>query len=309
MLGAGPLSLKKSHVSSVTWIVPNFLGSLEGPFLMSISSSNATTIVKDQVASMLVQPLEKASVVLSSGPTVFNSSEPLRVPTISNTAPLAWVGENEEIPEANATFGEIELMPTNRKSIKTIIRVSNELIRMATIGVSAVLQARLVEDIKTKLDTALLTGDGADDSVTGLLNVDGLDQLDADPAKHDTILDALAHMSANEVTPNRLFMSGEDFFAIRKVKDTQGRYLLQPDITRAGAFMLQGVPVAATNKLEKGTAILANMPDVAVVRDIDPTVTVDTSRYLEYDQTAIRVATRYDLGVLRKEAVTIIKAA
>lgn len=275
---------------------------------MPISSATANTIVKDQVANMLVGPLEAASVVLSAGPTVFNSSEPLRVPTMTNVTPLEWVGENEQIPEANATFGEIELMPTNRKSIKTIVRVSNELIRMATVGVSAVLQNRIVSDIKTKLDTALLKGDGADNSVTGLLNIPGLETVSADPAAHDTILDGLAHMAGNEVTPNRLFMSGEDFFAIRKVKDTAGRYLLQPDITRAGSFMLQGIPVVATNKLEKGTAILADMKDVAVVRDIDPTVTVDTSRYLEFDQTAIRVATRYDLGVLRKEAVTIIKA-
>ena len=274
---------------------------------MPMSSANSKAIVKEQVANMLVKPLEAQSVILSSNPTVFNSSEPLRIPTMSGVTPIEWVGENEEIPESNTDFGELELMPTNRKSIKTLTRVSNELIRMATLGVSQVLQSKIVDDVKVKLDTALLKGDGADNSVTGLLNLPGLETAALDPANVDTILDALSVMAANEVTPNRLFMSGADFFAIRKAKDNAGRYILQPDITRAGQFMLQGIPVVPTNKLEAGTAILANMQDVAVVRDIDPTVTVDTSRYLEFDQTAIRVATRYDMGILRNESALVIQ--
>lgn len=276
---------------------------------MPVSSTTAATLVKDQISSALIEPLEKASVILSAGVTVFDSSEPLRVPTLSGQVNAAWVGENEEIPEADGpTFGEIELMPKNRKSVKTLVRVSNELIRMATIGVSTVLQRRIVTDVKEKLDTALLSGDGADNAVTGLLNQPGIETASLDPTKVDSVLDALATMAAHEVTPNTLFMAGSDFFAIRKAKDAQGRYLLQPDITRAGAFQLQGVPVIATNKLTAGTAIFANTADIAVVRDTSPTITVDTSRYLEFDQTAIRATCRYDLGVLRKESVLILKA-
>ena len=73
---------------------------------------------------------------------MFNSSEPLRIPTIAEGVNPEWVGENELIPEDEVTTGEISLMPTNRKSIKVITRVSNELIRMATVSVSSVLEQR-----------------------------------------------------------------------------------------------------------------------------------------------------------------------
>lgn len=274
------------------------------------STTTAKELIVPKIADMLIEPLAQASVILQSGVTVFNSSEPLRVPTLTGNVNPAWVGENEEIPESDELdFGEIELMPTNLKSIKTLTRVSNELIRMAKIGVSGVLQRRIVTDVRDKLDTALLTGDGAGNTVTGLINQTGVTQGTWDAADPDSILDALATMAGNEASPTGLTMNGTDFTAVRKLKDTTGRYMLQPDLSSAGRYQLHGIPVRVTNKLPQGTAVLADWADVAIVRDIDPTITLDASRYLEFDQMAIRATTRYDLGVLRSESVMVLTEA
>jgi hypothetical protein len=37
---------------------------------------------------------------------------------------------------------------------------------------------------------------------------------------------------------------------------------------------------------------------IAVARDLAPSVTILTERYAEYDEIGIRVVTRYDLGLL-----------
>jgi hypothetical protein len=37
---------------------------------------------------------------------------------------------------------------------------------------------------------------------------------------------------------------------------------------------------------------------IAVARDLAPSVTILTERYAEYDEIGIRVLTRYDLGLL-----------
>lgn len=275
---------------------------------MAVDSTSANTLIVEKVSSMLVEPLTAASVVLASNPTVFQSSEPLRVPTLTGDTNPDWVGENELIPEAdNLTFGEIELMPTSRKSIKTITRVSNELVRMAKVGVSDVLQRRLVSDVRDKLDTALLMGDGADNSVTGIINQPGVTKAAWDVADPDSILDGLATLAASEVSPTRILMNGADFFALRKLKDADGRGLLQPDLTAEATYRVHGVPVTVTNKLPVGTLLAANWADIAVVRDQDTTVRLDSSRYLEYDQTAIRVTARYDLGILRPAGVLVME--
>src|SRR5699024_7477699 len=124
-------------------------------------------LFQEQVASLLVQPLEAQSVVLSSGPRIFDTASPLRIPKLTSGASVGFVGESEQIPEGDVDFDEVKLMPSDRKSLKVLIRFSNEL------------------------------------------------------------LDAMAVAHANEVEPSRWFISGSDFFALRKLKATgTGEYLI-----------------------------------------------------------------------------------
>lgn len=276
---------------------------------MSLDTTTGAPLIREQVANILVEPLEAASVILAAGPKIFNSSEPLRLPTLTGSTDPSWVAENGLIPDSEVTFGEINLMPSDRKSIKALTKFSNEMARQSAIGLDAVLKARIVKDVATKLDTALLTGDGSANTVTGLINQTGVQTGVLDATDADSFLDALALAAAAEVTPNRWFMSGADFFTVRKLKDADGKYLLESDITAGTTYRLFGIPVTVTNKLDAGKAVLADMAQVAVVRDIDPSVTVLSERYAEYDQQAIRVVTRYDLGLMHPEAVIVLTAA
>jgi HK97 family phage major capsid protein len=258
----------------------------------------------------LVQPLEAASVVLSSGVRIFDSSEPLRIPKLTAGISAGFVGENELIPEGDVTFGEIDLMPSTRKSIKALTRFSNESLRQSSVGLDAVLKTRLVTDVSNALDTALLSGDGTSDSITGIINQADVSVGVLDAADPDSLLDAIGVAVANEVQPNRWFLNGADFIALRKVKASgTGEYLVQPDVTGAARYALFGIPVTVTNKLPVGTAVLAKTDEIAVVRDLAPSVTVLPERYAEYDQQAIRVVTRYDLGLLHPEGVVVLTAA
>lgn len=276
---------------------------------MSLDTTTGAPLIREQVANILVEPLESASVVLAAGPKIFNSSEPLRLPTLTGSTDPSWVAENGLIPDSEVTFGEINLMPSDRKSIKALTKFSNEMARQSAVGLDAVLKARIVKDVATKLDTALLTGDGTLKTVTGLINQAGVQTGVLNAADADSFLDALALAAAAEVTPNRWFMSGADFFTVRKLKDADGKYLLESDITAGTTYRLFGIPVTVTNKLAAGKAVLADMAQVAIVRDIDPSVTVLSERYAEYDQQAIRVVTRYDLGLMHPEAVIVLTAA
>lgn len=266
-------------------------------------------LLQEQVAKILIQPLEAASVVLAAGPRIFDTASPLRIPKLVSSTEPSWIGEGELIPEHDVDFDEVTLMPTNRKSVKTLIRFTNELLRQSVIGLDSVLKERLVSDVARKIDDAFLTGDGADGSVTGIVNQSGVQSAVLDASEPDSLLDALALAHAAEVAPNRWFLSGADFFSVRKIKDTSGKYVLESDLTTDATHRLFGVPVTVTNKLPAGTAVLANMAEVAVARDTNPTVKILDQRYAEYDEQAIRVTARYDLGLLRPEGVVVLKSA
>ena len=266
-------------------------------------------LLADQVSSLLVQPLEAASVVLSSGPRIFDTSGVLRIPKLVSGSTPTFVGEGGLIPDtADVDFDELVLMPTERKSIKTILKYTNELVRQSVIGIDAVLKARLVKDVSDALDNALLKGTGTSDTITGFINQPDVQESPWDPTDPDSLLDAIGLAVAAEATPNRWFLNGQDFVALRKVKETTGskKYVLESDLTKDATYRLLGIPVTVTNKLSPGTAVLADMSQVAIARDIAPSVTVLTERYAEYDQVGLRVVTRYDLGLLHPEGVIVL---
>lgn len=266
-------------------------------------------LLQEQVSSLLIQPLEEQSIMLNSGVKIYDSASPLRIPKLVSSSDPSWVGEGEAIPEADVDFDEVKLMPTDRKSIKTLIRFTNELARQSVVGLDATLKARLVNDVARKLDTALLGGDGAAKSVTGMINQTGVQEGVLDASDPDSLLDALAMAHAAEVQPNRWFISGADFFTLRKLKDADGHYLIVSDLTAGATYSLFGIPVTVTNKLEAGKAVLANMGEVAVVRDTNADVKILDQTFATTDEQAIRVVTRYDLGLLHPEGVIVLTAA
>jgi HK97 family phage major capsid protein len=266
-------------------------------------------LLQTQVAQLLVQPLEAASVVLASGVRIFDTAGPLRIPKLTAGASVGFVAEGGLIPEADVDFGEVTLMPSNRTSLKVLIRFTNELLRQSVIGLDSVLRQRLVTDVSNALDDALLKGAGTSNSITGIINQAGVQTGDLDVADADSLLDAIALASAAEVTPTRWFISGADFISLRRLKDGQQRYLLESDVTADVTYRLFGIPVTVTNKLAVGTAVLADTSQIAVARDLAPSVMLLAERYAEYDEQAIRVVTRYDLGLLHPEGIIVLRAA
>lgn len=266
-------------------------------------------LLQEQVSNILIQPLEAESIILNSGARIFDTSSPLRIPKLVSSSDPAWTAEGAQITEHDVDFDEVTLMPTDRKSVKTIIRFTNELLRQSVIGLDSVLKTRLVGDVTRKIDTAFLTGNGAAQSVTGIINQAGVQTGVLDASDPDSLLDALALASAAEVTPNRWFISGADFFTLRKLKDGNNKYLIESDMTADAKYTLFGVPVTVTNKLDAGKAVLADMAQVAIARDTNPTVTMLSERYAEFDEQAIRVTARFDLGLLNPDAVVVLTAA
>ena len=265
------------------------------------TATGGTALTSTQVANLLTRPLEAASYFLASGPRIFDSAGPLRLPSapVENTT-LAFTGDAELIPEETPTFGEVTLLPSTMKSVKVITRYSNELARQSVVALEAALRDRLVRDVANKIDRAAFgnAGDGttepmglfkwantaADVAVGGKLTVDKL-------------LAAQGTLLAENVDPNslRVFIRPEDYTNLRSEKATaDGRYQLQPDATKGGVGTVLGMGVTVTSHIPVGFGAVCDMSQVAVARDLAPSVMVLTERYADYDEQAIRVVARYD---------------
>lgn len=279
---------------------------------MAVSTTTAPELTQEQVQKILVQPLEAQSIFLASGPRIFDTNgSAVRIPKLGAATAPAWHGQNELIGEVDPTFDEVLLLPDTMKSVKVITRFSNELARQSIVALDTALQDRLVTDVAATIDTAFFgsTGDGIT-TPQGMLAWAGTQSVDATTTALDLdmLLDAWGlALSANvDVTKLQWFMRPENFIALRKVKDLQDRYLLQSDPTEDGVFRLWGSKVNITKRIDAGNVALADMSQVAVARDMAPSVKLLTERYADYDQQALRVIARYDVKPLNAEAVVKI---
>lgn len=284
---------------------------------MAVSTANASELTAEQVQSILVTPLEEKSIFLASGPRIFDTNgSAVRVPKLGGATSPAWHGENEQITEQNVAFDEVLLLPDTMKSVKVITRFSNELARQSVVALDSALQDRLVADVAATLDVAFFgsAGDGLT-TPQGMLGWAGTQSIDAAGAAAtlDILLDAWgAALAANvDVTKLQWFMRPGAFTGLRKVKDSNGQYLLQPDPTADGVFRLWGSKVNITTRLNldaesQQSIVLADMSQVAVARDLAPSVKLLTETYADFDQQALRVVARYDAKPLNAEAVVKI---
>lgn len=280
---------------------------------MAVSTQTATELTREQVSTILTRPLEARSVFLAAGPRIFDTDgSPVRVPGLPAPDPdsLEWVGENEQIPEVDPDFSETTLLPSTMQSVKVITRYSNELARQSVVALDAALRDRLVSDVAGKIDGQLLSDSG--DGVTtprGLFAYADVQSLDVGgPLTLDAILDAqgLALGANVEASRLRLILRPDDYMALRAVKDADERYMLQPDATAGAVASVLGVPVLISPRIPEGRAALVDFAQIAVARDLAPSVKVLTERYADFDQQAIRVVARYDAAPLNPAAVVTL---
>ena len=278
----------------------------------------ATELTAEQVQKILVQPLEAASVFLAAGPRIFDTAGPLRIPkapALNNS--VSFVGENEAIPEANPDFDEVRLLPSTMKSLKTLTRYSNELARQSVVSLDQALKDRLVADVAAKIDSQFLSAAG--DGITtprGLFAYSGVQTLAVGGALTlDHMLTAWGMALGENVNMAGLkwFLTPGDFVALRKVKDTSGKYLLQADPTADGVFRIWGAPVVisarvpnTTGATPTGRAALVDMSQIAVARDAAPSVKILDQTFGDFDQQAIRVTARYDAAPLNAKAIVTL---
>jgi len=137
--------------------------------------------------------------------------------------------------------------------------------------------AALMGGTNMSVTVETVTEGEAANGITGLINQTGA----LDVTNADSLLDGITLASAAEVTPNLWFVNGSDFIALRKLKEATDskKYLLESDVTSGATYRLFGIPVTVTNKLAIGKAVLADMSQVAIVRDEAPSVTVLAKSY------------------------------
>lgn len=161
----------------------------------------------------------------------------------------------------------------------------------------------------------MLSGDGSGEHLLGLLLQSGIltrAQAASPATALDTIQQAFTDLrvGAALTAPSLLVLHPTTWSMLQRSKDSQGRYLVQPDPTQATANTLWNVPVLQTTQIAVGTGLAMNT-EIAAAAHIRQGITLQADygqTGFEKNQTAFRCEERIALAVPRPSAIIKITA-
>jgi HK97 family phage major capsid protein len=278
--------------------------------MAAVTVSGNSTLTQDQVERLLIQPLVQRSTYLSLGfPTFTSNGEPIKVPSLASLGTPSFTSEGSAIAELSASTSEIELLPSSVYATKALLRISNEMIAQGVVNVQDQFSAKMVADTARIVDAALWNGGTADTgSPIGLANFTGYTNagtVNAGSVTADMLfeMEALASLAFTDESALIWAMHPNVRTELRGISSTDGAILWAPSLQAGAPNVLLGKGVVVTSHLPEDGLWLIDRSQVAVGIDRSASVVLDGSRYLKYDETAVRVTFRADTKPMNPAAI------
>lgn len=259
----------------------------------------------DEINTMLFEPIEQLSIAGLATTYVYTQSKTYRVPMFSEDPQANWTPEGEEIEITEPKAAEASTTPRKLAGLTT---ATTELLEDSAGDTAAAVGAGLARDISAKIDQALFAPTTPEHGPAGLGTLDttdieaGPDWTDADP-----FTEAVYTAENNGATVTGWFTNPADALELSTLKEGEGsaRNLLTPDVTAAGARLVEGVPMHVSTAVPAGEVWGIDNTQVLTVVRQDATIVADRSAFFTSDRVAIRATMR--VGFIAINPTGIIK--
>ena len=171
---------------------------------------------------------------------------------VAETNNAAIVAEGELKPLSDVTTGKAE---AKAYTYADGFDVTNQ--TLADDGaLVAFMDQRIRYHVRNAVVDKLINGSGTGEPA-GILNTTGVQQQAFVTDVLTTLGNALGKVEDVQVDPQAIVMNSKDIWALRFLKDAQGRYIFGGPSER-GPISVWGVPVVKSNRVAQGTALAGN---------------------------------------------------
>jgi HK97 family phage major capsid protein len=267
-----------------------------------LREDSADSFLPDAYGQLVVQPVMDASRAAQVCTRVTTANPSFRVPVLVDDPSTGWVAEGGEITASDPDLDEEIVSPLKLAGLTV---VSRELAEDSSPAVAELIGNGLGRDIARKLDVAYF----GNTTVNGPDGIEAITANDVDAgaawADLDCFLEAVYEAEAVGATLTAFVANPTDALLLAQLKESTGsnKNLLQPDPTAPARRMIAGVPLYVTPAVTVGTVwgIPADRALLVVREDVK--LTVDKSRYFEFDSIGIRATMRVSWAFPHEAAV------
>lgn len=221
----------------------------------NVTMGNNGAVVPTTIANKIINAIKDISTVFSRA-TMYAVKGTLKIPVYgnANTTHNITVGYQEEFTELTADAGKFTSVDLGGYLAGALSLIGKSVINNAQVDVVSFIVTEMARRIAIFLEHELLLGSGssaAQGIATGCTNT--LTTASATAITADELIDLQAKVKQAYQSNAIWIMSNNTFTAIKKLKDSEGEYLLQKDFTKEFPYTLLGKPVEVSD----------NMPDIA----------------------------------------------
>lgn len=298
-------------------------------FEKALAAGEATSggfLLRESVDDGLIELLRPASVIRASNPlTVGLDGGNLRMPKLASGSSGGWIGENQNAPATQPSFGSVLLQA---KKYASLVPISNDLIRRSPTNATQVVRDDMVADIASSTDLAYIRADGTDGQPKGLRHLAataGVVAQTATPIVSEVIDDLgsmIQRMMDNDVRMLRpqWLIEPRTWKALFTMLDANANPVFRNELAMGSIF---GIPFKISSQIPRnlgaGTETEVYLVDFAdVILGEATSIMVDVSDSAAYhdganvvasyslDQTVLRAIVETDLNTRHPESIQVL---
>ena len=279
-------------------------------------------LVPEEFRPTLIRLVETFGVARQWATIIPMSRQELTLPRLTGNVSVFWVGEGKTIPQTQPKFGELRLVA---KKLAALVPVTGELLEDSTIAIANLLATLFAEQIAGEEDRVAFQGDavGAGDPFTGVLNQSGTVQVVLASGKTsfndvdaDDLADATAALRQSAQAGARWWMHRTIWNVIRKIRTTDGEYIVQQPSGPAPATVwnfpatfVEQMPTISDSAADTPFIIFGNFSHYYIGDRQRMTMAQSTHVGFTQDKTFLRTIERVAMQTAIPDAFSVIRTA
>ena len=274
----------------------------------ALDVANNGAIIPTEIANRIITRVKEISPIYQRA-TVFNVGGDLVFPAFdANSIVTAYVADMTELTAQNGNFTSRKLQNFIAGSLVTI---SRSLLNRSDFDLVQFIVNMMSQSMSNFLEKELLIGAGTT-AATGVFtdsNVTAVTAAGTTAFASDDIISL--QMSIPEQFQNDavFIMHKTTFTALRKLKDGNGQYLLNRDITGGFGWTLLGRPVFISENAPTGEIAYGDMSGLYVKLAQDVEIQILNEKYATQHATGVVAYTEFDSRVIEDQKIAVMGLA
>ena len=210
------------------------------------SDGSGGYLVPDEYETKLVQALEEKN-ILRGIAHVIPTTRKIKIPIVLGKGNATWMPENAAYRVSDIDFGQVEI---SAYKLAARLLVSDELLEDSSVDLEGLITELFKASMNDAEEEAFFTGDGNGKPLGLIFQAPvGVQTEEASTISMDDVLDLIYSVRKSFRDKSVLVMSEKAYWALRKIKYHNGRYVWNPELEKDGYDTLFGYRVYTTKNL------------------------------------------------------------